>query len=442
MTASDPYGKQGNQSNHPENTSACLQASGGGGDHRFGRVKYREPAPPSFQFGGNGTALDDTRTNLRAKNYHGTLGAFLNFDGSVSDKPIPRMNNNQQPEGSDESIFTGGHTREIRGPVRYGPGIQSSMYSDSAQNQERKRALQQELAEYEKIQLKEREAKRQADRRHEIESGKILSWPFESHKQLTVVPEMEEYSKDLASGEPERRYHHHSHDPPAPSPRQLNYPNRQDAQNKAESQHFNPISHAPVSSKQAVDSRRRKIQIDDERAAVYPLGIKVPDTSQKKTHQPPCPQEQISFNPVNRYTTEYSTHNTSDGFGGAGGPSFGRRKVLEVADAEERSKYEIQARRLLQIQEEELKRRKESQIFSQMREIEIGKQSVASRGKESQILKTFIQQQEPMDRSKAMQYHADLDRLMEQKQALERRERERRRNEGDGMGFWDKFGGH
>ncbi|KAJ3106898.1 hypothetical protein HDU97_005385 [Phlyctochytrium planicorne] len=437
MTLTDPYPNPRNQQQLSQSTSLPAgynPATGFGYDNRFPRMKFKEPPIPPLQME---VSIDDTRANLRAKNYHGTLGSILNFDGTVSGKPVKSMNHSNSMEDVHETIFTGGHSKEIRGPVRHGPGIQSSLYSDSAEQQERKRILQQELAEYERIQLMERAAKKEAERRQELEPRETRRFALEK---------IEEYSKELKTGDNQRRFNQHAQ-PNNPPPEPVNFGNRR---NPTESERYDPISHAPISSKQPLETRRKRLQVQDEREAVYPLRVTSEFANSSKTYQPPPPPDTSTLNKIG-FTTEYRTQIHAERPTENSGPTFGRRRILDVNESEERAKYEQQARRLLQNQEEDLRRRKESQLVNQMRELEIGRQYASSypwdwghddtTKKDPRHRSTDISRKtEPLDRNKAMQYHHELDQLRQERLERERGERERERGYGgSGSSVWDRF---
>ncbi|KAI8850388.1 hypothetical protein BC829DRAFT_154885 [Chytridium lagenaria] len=106
-------------------------------------------------------------------------------------------------------------------------------------------------------------------------------------------------------------------------------------------------------------------------------------------------------------------------------------------DTSDRVKLDEQAKRLHRLQEEDLKRRREENVVTQMRDLEQGKQFATNYPwdwgntvkKDPRHRSTDISRKtEPMDRDKAMQYHADLDRIMEEK-----REAGRRNVKGDGV---------
>ncbi|KAJ3222947.1 hypothetical protein HDU81_009526, partial [Chytriomyces hyalinus] len=128
------------------------------------------------------------RTNRRLKNTMGTLGAKVNLDGTLvqprvdTHLPPPTTSAASTPGGDSPSqslIFFGGQTVQPRNP-KHGPGLAASIYSDMMQNLEKKKASQRELAEFEKLQMKERSEIKSASRKQHASQDGQTKWIFDS----------------------------------------------------------------------------------------------------------------------------------------------------------------------------------------------------------------------------------------------------------------------
>ena len=88
------------------------------------------------------------RARRRLENTQGTLGAGVNFDGTLV-APKPLFSTLAAPVTSEGcgSIFGPdmGTKKKDMNSARHGPGIQSAIYSDAGSNLEKKRAMQAEL---------------------------------------------------------------------------------------------------------------------------------------------------------------------------------------------------------------------------------------------------------------------------------------------------------
>ncbi|KAJ3263416.1 hypothetical protein HDU77_010710 [Chytriomyces hyalinus] len=145
------------------------------------------------------------RTNRRLKNTMGTLGAKVNLDGTLvqpraahSSSPgcstTTTTESQQQPQPS-RLIFFGGQTVQPRNP-KHGPGLAASIYSDMMQNLEKKKASQRQLAEFEKLQMKERSEIKSASRKQHASQDGQTKWIFDSRdvqreKNPVVIEEKE-----------------------------------------------------------------------------------------------------------------------------------------------------------------------------------------------------------------------------------------------------------
>ncbi|KAI8827696.1 hypothetical protein BJ741DRAFT_629050 [Chytriomyces cf. hyalinus JEL632] len=146
------------------------------------------------------------RTNRRLKNTMGTLGAKVNLDGTlvqpravavVVDGSITTGDSQQQQQLQQPSrlIFFGGQTVQPRNP-KHGPGLAASIYSDMMQNLEKKKASQRQLAEFEKLQMKERSEIKSASRKQHASQDGQTKWIFDSRdvqreKNPVVIEEKE-----------------------------------------------------------------------------------------------------------------------------------------------------------------------------------------------------------------------------------------------------------
>jgi hypothetical protein len=90
------------------------------------------------------------RAKRRLQNVRGTLGAGVNLDGTVTNKPLvepPLAQKTAQPELETNFYFGCSMSHTANKSFRHGPGLSAVIYSDSQANLDKKKMLQQELGE-------------------------------------------------------------------------------------------------------------------------------------------------------------------------------------------------------------------------------------------------------------------------------------------------------
>ncbi|KAJ3331184.1 hypothetical protein HDU76_003845 [Blyttiomyces sp. JEL0837] len=410
------------------------------------------------------------RARRRLENNRGTLGD-MNLDGSLSNRPrfeasltslgpgafnqsngSYASNTNRDPP----SIFFGestGNPASQRATVRHGPGLQAVIYSDTMANMERRRAQQQELAYYEKIQLEERERMKRQEKLRSIEEEKGLKWPFGAEqkmprRQVDLPPDIlhlktvekeraEQYARDLSQQIEERER-----------------AKRQDRQQSLAADKNNvpvdPISLQPLPAKPSVQARRIRPPPLDERKDVYPLAMHI-----QANHNGTIDSQNPAALGRNRDTIRAieeansrvnaaigvslpglgEGHNYQrDDITGLHEPKYGRKRTLNPEQSLEKLQSNLNGKMLLKDQAEELKAKQEHMQQHRKEEIEMGKkfaenypwhwgQDLNRRGNAKHKSSDIMYQAEPIDRDRALQYQHDLDQIVQERRQIKEMER-------------------
>ncbi|KAI8836853.1 hypothetical protein BC829DRAFT_51017 [Chytridium lagenaria] len=129
--------------------------------------------------------MENERNRLRDRNYHGTLGFNLNYDGSAKEQESfynkPLLRSEDPP-----SLFFGYSNEVSKKQARHGPGIEMSLFSDAVENIEKKRVLQKEMASFEIVQKLERERRREAEKASVLEDRNHI-WPFQPKRNSLAL---------------------------------------------------------------------------------------------------------------------------------------------------------------------------------------------------------------------------------------------------------------
>ncbi|KAJ3086128.1 hypothetical protein HK100_008800 [Physocladia obscura] len=409
--------------------------------------------------------LASDRNHIRSENTRGTLGATVNFDGSKRetrtisiDKTGANDSSGNNANASTLSSLSGEPTDLIyfgagetcgrrRDNFKHGPGIETVIYTDSRANIEKRKAVQQEMAKYEKIQFEERERKRQDERQQRIKDQQNVKWPFGSKinvgpgaDQLQfhhVIPfraeevalrqyeklRAEEYAHELDAqiaadkcfkiqlkqeapkhDDDTKWMFHHSQMPGRRSKVPLEPPNDKNT---------DPISHTAVSYKAPAtfETRKARSKLIDERKDPEPTSLQLGnDHSRRKLAA------------LNATEILQPYHE----------PEFGRKKfVFTKPSTDDQEIAEIESKKIRKFQELELRQRQEFKETKKRQEKTLGKQYAESypwkwgnsdnedRVKENPHHKStdVVQTVEPIDRNKAKRYQAELDQLVRQKHA-------------------------
>ncbi|KAJ3199943.1 hypothetical protein HDU82_009308 [Entophlyctis luteolus] len=419
-----------------------------------------QPQPSKFETqapsdgGGLPAGLDIERNRRQYENKRGVLGGTLNFDGSQRAAPMISVDHlvlakrAQMEAGREGSglIYFGDSVahREQRDSYKHKPGIEAAIYTDSHVNAEKKKAIQAEMAKFERMQLAEREQKKSQQRRVVEEPPK---WPFGNQHESALPPSETQFhhlipyrAEEIALRQYEKnraKEYAHELDTQIAADIQLRkhmkeIAPKQDDDSKWMFHHsqmpgrkpkvpLEPpqdrstdiISHCVIANKQtAAEARKLRSKIADERKDVYPFN----HDGYNATH---APTNGKSLPPV----TFYSVEPTSLPIGGKNTrktvflnpndsgsqqyhePEFGRKKFWSMSSAEEIKAAEQETKLMRQIQEQELRKHREDEQRRKHEEFEQGKQ-------------------EPVDKEKAQKYQSDLDALVRMRREIKLKQQE------------------
>ncbi|KNC98839.1 uncharacterized protein SPPG_05813 [Spizellomyces punctatus DAOM BR117] len=122
------------------------------------------------------------------------LGTSINLDGSL--RTGPQYTAQPKQSTSNIPIYFGGHTTQPLPNAHKGPSIANAIYSIPEDVQERRQEMKKELAHWAEVQLKEKEERKKMEKEMRREEAKRFEWPFD-HKR--VIVDKKEESKEQIS---------------------------------------------------------------------------------------------------------------------------------------------------------------------------------------------------------------------------------------------------
>ncbi|KAI8616789.1 hypothetical protein BC830DRAFT_1080358 [Chytriomyces sp. MP71] len=433
------------------------------------KLVYPDPKPPPR------TVAE--RNLRRLENTRGTFGGGVNLDGTSRDKPMIPLpgepsyviaKQNAYTKSEPNLIYFGsgeGAMRDVgnQQPRWYPKGLSVTRNTESDATMERKRLIREELAKYERIQLEERDRRRQMERNQPGPTQE--KWPFEKPININqrfnhmipmrqdelVLRELEkkraeQYARELGIIiHDQQNWMMHTASMPGRRHRVPLEPPRDGS--------IDLISHVPLPKNPPNEHKKLRPPIAEERKDVYPFAhpVRLEGTDSRNA----LPTEQTSL-PMNRYlirppipiedgvfalSVAIQTRTSDE-------PRYGRKKFW--LNDEERSTSEQNMRKLRGSQGISVFKRRLGDSLASSRGTAPStrkRKSEAPRGicarkeenypwhwgSEMEERKghpnthrstDIVQSVEPIDRDRAMAYQADLDALVKQRSEMHKREKQ------------------